>query len=122
MISQKALEKAFPGKGKELRDVLAGKVKTKDYAFKKPIESINSYMYISEHERIEYMINDILNGYGTEAIFSSNFYVSTPILTYVNLGDTYTLTLCFDYLNEKWVLSSWGDMLEYFESRGYRFE
>lgn len=35
-------------------------------------------------------------------------------ITYLNTGDTYDLTLCFDSRSERFLISSWGDLAEAF--------
>jgi hypothetical protein len=119
MLSFKSLERAFPGKGQEIRDLLTKKTKTSDY------KTVNQWIekclfppcYV---ERLEKALNEILEGYGSEAIFSSDNQ-TVPCFTYVNLGDTYTTTLIRDYDKETWIISSWGDYLEYKEKKGFQF-
>lgn len=119
MLSQKALEKAFPTKGKELRQLLTGKRKTEDYeTVKKWVkECYNRPSYI---ERLEKALNEVLKGYGNEAVFSQGSF-NYPAFTYVNMGDTYDTTLIRDYDKGRWVISSMGDYIEYKEKKGFQF-
>lgn len=62
-------------------------------------------------------LNEILDGYGVEVISedTSNLEVHAE---YINLGDTYTTTLLYDYTRQKWFVTSWGDWVEYQERQG----
>lgn len=65
-----------------------------------------------------YIIDRLVNGFGVETIRSSNdtcFYFYG--ISYVNTGDTYTTTLCYDHGKRKWLLRSWGDIVEANEKR-----
>lgn len=119
MLSFKTLEKAFPGKGQEIRDLLTKKKKTTEY--KTVNDWISKCLFPPGYtERAEVALNEILEGYGTEAVFS-NENLTVPSFSYINLGDTYSVTMIRDYDREKWVVGSWGDFLEYKESKGYVF-
>lgn len=61
-------------------------------------------------------INQILGGYGVEAIFGDSY--TEPDMDYINLGDTYTTTIVFDRLKWKWRVMSWGDWVEEAEAAG----
>ena len=55
----------------------------------------------------------MMDGFGVEYIRSSNDTVRTPDgLDYVNMGDTYDLTLVYDHNKGKYVVTSWGDIVE----------
>lgn len=55
--------------------------------------------------------NEILDGCGVEAIPANHQrFFETPTLRYVNLGDTYTDTLC--RFGSRWQVCSWGDIVE----------
>ncbi len=108
MISQRRLEIAFPRKGKKLRDLIKGRVKPDQY---KSVQCWIEQCYNppSYQEQVELAINEVLEGYGVEAIFKGGRY---PEVVYINLGDTYTTTLVYDYSRERWYLTSWGDYVE----------
>jgi hypothetical protein len=59
--------------------------------------------------------NAILEGHGIEATrgsrFISHYYQDTNLL-YVNMGDAYVETVCFDTFKEKFIFTSWGDIVE----------
>jgi hypothetical protein len=118
--SLKALEQAFPSKGKELRSLLDGTVSPDNYA------SVREWVAQCYHkprrqERLECAINEALEGYDIEAI-PPNFNPPIPDAVYVNLGDTYTTTLLYDYNRDKWIITSWGDWVGLQEQRGIRYE
>jgi hypothetical protein len=62
-------------------------------------------------------INDIINGYGIESInvdpevYESHYY-GNSIAEYINMGDTYTMTIIRDHRNGKIFIQSWGDFYE----------
>lgn len=113
--SIKTLEAAFPTKGKEIRELLEGKRKTKDYASVQ--EWLKScYNMPRYEERLMGALNEILEGHGTEAIYGKESE-TWPIAEYVNMGDTYTATMLYDYDKEKVVVTSWGDWVERSERR-----
>ena len=49
----------------------------------------------------------MLDGYGREELPSPSGRV-----IYVNMGDTYTTTLMFDWSKDKFLVGSWGDLVE----------
>lgn len=60
--------------------------------------------------------NKIMNGYGVEAVQDENMWIdhywqSTGLL-YVNKGDTYDTTLCYDTEKDEYFIGSWGDWYE----------
>jgi len=58
-------------------------------------------------------INEVLEGFGVEYIEStSDSYVDSYGLSYINLGDTYTNTVIFDHSCNKFRFCSWGDIVE----------
>lgn len=59
-------------------------------------------------------INKILNGHGVEALTDNGwdtYYCNCGVL-YVNMGETYCSTVCYDTRKERWLISSWGDLVE----------
>jgi hypothetical protein len=59
--------------------------------------------------RVLDLANKVLDGFGREYL--------TPLgggngVDYVNRGDTYDTTLMFDYEKGRFVVSSWGDIVE----------
>ena len=56
-------------------------------------------------------INEVLDGYGVEYHEGFNF-------EYVNMGDTYTLTVIYDWDKKEYFLTSWGDYVEELEKKG----
>lgn len=59
-------------------------------------------------------LNEIIDGYGTESIegdYVDSYYMDIRYI-YINKGDTYQGTIVFDTANSKFILSSWGDIVE----------
>lgn len=113
--SVKTLDAAFPGKGRELRALLAGNLKPEGYSNVRDWLA-KCYHRPSEVELLMAAANQVAGTYGVEAIFGSR--VSWPDLEYLNTGDTYTLTLAYDRIRERFVVTSWGDWIEAAERRG----
>lgn len=70
----------------------------------------------NDHELILCAINQILEGHGVECIRDENVYVSRyygdVIAEYINMGDTYLMTIVYDTAREKFLICSWGDFYE----------
>jgi hypothetical protein len=56
----------------------------------------------------------VLKTFGVEAIWEEGEY-SQPAAIYLNTGDSYALTLVFDYVEGELMLTGWGDYVEHFE-------
>jgi len=61
-------------------------------------------------ERVLSCFNEILEGYGIEGIDGEDF--RCPLMSYVNLGETYQLTLLFCYKAQSFRVQSVGDYIE----------
>jgi hypothetical protein len=65
-------------------------------------------------------INDLVKGYGVESIKVDDGgvggYWMDAIGAYVNMGDTYAPTVVFDARNDQWLITSWGDIVEDYET------
>lgn len=98
------LEAAFPGKGKALRALLKGEVKTDSY------ESVR-YLLDECHHRPSYAhrlmtaLNEILEGYGVETLYKGPYLVAE----YVNMGDTYNTTIIRNYDTGSILITCMGD-------------
>lgn len=113
--SIKTLNRAFPGKGKELRLLLEGKTNTTDY------KSVRDWVAQCWHppkyvERLLMALNEILEGHGTEPIWSRKS-CTWPEAEYVNMGDTYNATILYDYGRGTIQVTTWGDWVERNERR-----
>lgn len=64
-------------------------------------------------------INDIIGGYGVEAITDNNWerYCCNIGLLHVNMGDTYVQTVIYDTRKDRFYVCSWGDIIERNEKR-----
>lgn len=56
----------------------------------------------------------LMNGSGSEGLTGEyvDRYYQNIQASYVNLGDTYSTTLLFDHVNQRFVITSWGDFVE----------
>jgi hypothetical protein len=63
------------------------------------------------------MFNELLDGFGVEAIRSEGEHVDNYhfdiVATYVNMGDTYNTTVVYDTIDKRFMVTSWGDFVEY---------
>jgi|TARA_Y100000034_G_scaffold133551_1_gene199319 hypothetical protein len=77
---------------------------------------INDY---SRAEKVLFICNILLDGHGVESVEGNYLdgYYQTIQLEYVNMGDTYSTTIIHDNLKEKFVLTSWGNIVENEEER-----
>lgn len=67
----------------------------------------------SSVENILKVADDLLDGHGVEYIESlTDTMRSREGLSYVNMGDTYDTTLIYDHGKGRFVVSSWGDIVE----------
>jgi hypothetical protein len=119
----KDLEESFPGKGKELRGLMKGTVDAEQYS------SVMDWVRQCLHEpplieKVLEAVNEVMEGFGTESIRGSGWdrYWTDTAFVYINLGDTYTRTICYRPEMDRFYLCSWGDMVESLEKRGERFE
>jgi len=60
-------------------------------------------------------INEAMGGHGIESIrqkdYLVGYYADTRYL-YVNRGDTYDITLVYDTESDKFIVASWGNLVE----------
>lgn len=62
-------------------------------------------------------INEIIGGHGTEAVFQSSDDME-PLFAYVNMGDTYIMTVLYDYHAGEYVCADYGSQIEYLAQNG----
>lgn len=104
------IEEAFgPEIEKKIFGVLAGNTSLFDFASVEEFER-SSYNNPSHHELVATALNEILGGFGVEAL--GEFEQGFPPYEYINLGGTYTTTLIYNLQTEKWSVGSWGDIAE----------
>lgn len=105
--SLKRLEAAFPGKGAALRALLKKEVKTKSY--KSVQDLIAQYHHNPSYtHRLMTALDEIIEGYGVETLRKGD----EVIAEYVNLGDTYAVTIIRKIDTGSIIISSWGDFAE----------
>jgi len=74
---------------------------------------IKTLYYDSIQDEVLKAIDLILDGHGVEGVLYPNSQMYG--LSYVNRGDAYDTTICYDSMAEEWLLTSWG---EWYESVG----
>lgn len=75
----------------------------------------------SDAELIMAAINEVMGGFGVEAIHGNyvDSYHQDIQAVYVNMGDTYNMTILHDNERGRFVATSWGDWVEtHSKSRG----
>lgn len=107
--STKTLTQVAGDKAQELRELLEKKRKTRDY------QSVKTWVSQSYHEpryseRLMCAINEIVGGYGVEAITKRGQVY--PTYEYINMGDTYTTTILRDCRTGRVFVGTWGDIVE----------
>jgi len=71
----------------------------------------------TDHKKIDIAldeINKLLGGYGVVALTDNGwdtYYCNCGVL-YVNMGDTYCPTVCYDTRKKRWMICSWGVLVE----------
>ena len=103
----------------KVKEILTGKSDLMAWA------SARQYYYScyhppTRHEMALYALNEAMGGYGAEYVPSvlDTSYESYGV-EYINLGETYQATLCYDRNKGKWMIAAWGDIVE---SDPQRFE
>lgn len=99
--SRKTLEAAFPGKGKELRDLIVGDVQ--DLVSRCWHGPTYSHMLLTA-------INEIIEGHGIEQIIPKD-EDRHPSYDYINMGDTYAVTILLRS-DGRLIVGCWGDIVE----------
>jgi hypothetical protein len=74
-----------------------------------------------EVDSIMEKINEELRGYGVESIPMEDYYLNSYYMNiiglYVNMGDTYDLTLIYNTVDNRLTLWNWGDYLQQMEHK-----
>ena len=107
--SQKTLETAFPGKGKELRDLITGKRDPERFYRSVADLVMRAYHRPSYDYILMTAINEVVEGHGIECIYPRDS--KHPSYDYINMGDSYTPTILLRN-DGKLIVSSWGDIVE----------
>ena len=84
----------------------------KSYKIKNAIRKLN-------HEEAMEAINEALGGCGVEVLRADNewdSYYGDIVAEYVNMGDTYDVTILYDINECKYEVTSWGDWVEMMEN------
>jgi len=79
-------------------------------------KTLKDYMRTGDVDRTLDLANTVLEGFGVEAmrdesIWAGNYYGSIGML-YVNLGDSYVPTLCYDTRKRQFIACCWADWAE----------
>jgi hypothetical protein len=106
--SIKALETAFPGKGKQLRELLTSADAVRNHPAAIERERTAYHPHALSTLRLE-ALNAVLETYGVEHI-PAGIGAKSPAIDYCNTGDTYAVTSL--RVNGRYRIGSWGDIVE----------
>ena len=107
--SRKTLEAAFPGKGKDLRNVIDATVNPAEYDSVIKL-CMTSYRCPDYSVLLLTAINEIIEGHGIEQIIPKD-EDRHPSYEYINMGDTYNATILLRS-DGRLIVASWGDIVE----------
>lgn len=101
-----------PEQAKTARGLMHGRIPTKDNPdFPHTQDWIKScYNMPRRAERIMSCLNELIEGYGAEALWGDSVY--WPEADYINTGDTYSPSIVFMRAQGRFIISSWGDVAE----------
>ena len=105
-------------KAKEIRGLMEGTENPNAYESVKKLMQ-RCYYKPRRVERVMEAMNEILGGSGVEQTTDtqwSEYWLDSGLL-YVNMGGTYTETICYDTRKDKWIVCPWGDIIERNEKR-----
>jgi len=111
--SVKTIAMYWPDKAKEIRGIIDGSIDPMTYS--KVDQWVRQcYNRPSTHELQLEAINQVLEGYGTEALDENTSWFPQPHYSYVNMGDTYTPTVVYDHEKDRFLITDWGTLAEKF--------
>jgi hypothetical protein len=79
---------------------------------------IRAYMLSADNpKRVDAALDEIsgiIGGYGVQPITDNEWdgYYCDAGALYVNMGDTYVPTVVYDTRKDRWMICSWGDLVE----------
>lgn len=97
---------------RKIKKILTGKIDlmTIDSARKREEDAYN------HHDKITLAleaVNEVMDGFGSEYIESiEDSCYNAEGLEYINMGDTYTNTMMYDYRDQIWRVGTQGDVVE----------
>lgn len=115
--SKQKLTEAFGDCGKDLRNIITGQ--RSPMTCPRTEEWVHScYNPPNPRELQMNALDEIMVGFGVEAIRSGPSSDDKIIATYVNMGDTYNTTIVYNYDTDQFEITSWGDWVEWAEKKG----
>lgn len=111
-----------------IRQLIKGKIEVIDSEFYRNLfpktfswidACYHNPFYGGSNTRVEIIlecINEILEGFGVEAIRLEDTWIDSYhgdiAYTYINMGETYTPTILYDTEKDSFIVSSYGDIVE----------
>lgn len=110
----KEVLKLSDNKAQQMRDLLAERLDPETFD---SVQKWRAQCYNWPPSRAEMVMcaaNEILETHGVEAIQGEwvDHYNQDIRYTYCNTGDTYAATLIYDTAKDRYLLGSWGDLVE----------
>lgn len=118
-VSLKRLRQFWPDEtARQIRGLITGQINPENYA------SVQNWVgqcfnRPSSAELVLEALNEVMGGFGVEAIRGRwvDSYHCDIQAVYVNMGDTYDITIFLDHETGNYVLTSYGDWIERNEKR-----
>ncbi len=107
--SRATLERAFPGKGAELRQALELTAYVNAHPAAVELARRCHNPPRMAHKRL-HVLNAILQGHGIEYV-PQGHNARSPAFEYVNMGDTYSMTIV-RFLDGRYLVTCWGSIVE----------
>lgn len=97
-------------RAKEARELLKG------YRMSSAYKSVQNWTRQCYHapssiEQLLCALNEVLGGYGVEYIANKHIPWKADY-AYINMGDTYAVTLLYKYATDSFLVGTWGDVVE----------
>lgn len=100
-------------------EIFEGKVQPEDYPEVDRWER-SCHHRPKQSELVMAAFNAILLGHGVEAIFGAD--PRWPDMEYVNMGDTYNVTIVHDFIEATYKVTTMGDWIEHAERHGRTYD
>lgn len=107
--SVKTLQTVAGDRAQEVRELLQGKRKTREYRSVTDWEK-QCYNRPRYGERLMCALNEIIGGYGVEGLVRDGEIACE--YEYINMGDTYTATIIRHIPSQRISVGCWGDIVE----------
>jgi hypothetical protein len=121
-VSAKEVLEVYGAQGDIGRKLMRSVTPEQAKAISKAARIIEGMSGRAGHDAVDKLLekaNRLFDGHGVEAIMGDSYggYYQSVRLLYVNQGDPYTATLCYDTDKGNFFFGAWGDWVEHMGSR-----